>query len=462
MAGDHAVTGPPLARPLASALARMRGITGQHIDLGLDRMQALLGRLGDPHLKLPPTVHIAGTNGKGSTQAFIVSILRAAGWRVGSFTSPYLVRFNEQIRFDGTPIADAALAELVERVCDQAQHVPCTLFELTTAAAFLALGEIDADAVVIEVGLGGRDDATNSIPPPAVSVITQIAFDHMDFLGREISAIAAHKAGILKAGSKAVIGRQSSSEAVDVITAVAQQQGVPVSVAGRDWSTTQITDGFILAEPGRPSRSFPSPSLPGCHQIDNAALAVMACDWLTASTIPVNALREGIASAIWPGRLQRLDHGTLRHLVPAGTTLWLDGGHNDGAAAALAAWLADEPADGPTDLIIGMLESKDPIPFLAALAPHVRSVLTVTIPESAATRAPGHRTARPADELTNLARNAGMRDVATSGTIASAIKDTAAHGSSPKRILIAGSLYLAGAVLELDQPDPVQFDRVSP
>ena len=432
---------------LSAVLDRIAAPATRRIDLALDRMGPLLVRLGAPHRRLPPVVHIAGTNGKGSTQAFVGAILGAAGCRVHSFTSPYLIRFNEQIRLAGQVIDDGALATVLERVEAAAGGQPATLFELTTAAAFLAFAETPADAAVLEVGLGGRDDATNAIPPPAVAAITRISFDHMDFLSGDIASIAGHKAGIIKPGTPVVVGPQSHPEAAAVFVDAAAAAGAPASVAGRDWSAHPTDTGFILREKGRPDRAFPTPALPGAHQIGNAAQAVLIADRLQGLTVSETAKAAGIAQAVWPGRLHRLRRGPLVDGLACETTLWLDGGHNDSAAAALADWLGGDPADGPTDLVVGMLESKDPRAFLAILAPHVRTARTVTIPPAAAARAPGGRAARTASEIAETAGRAGLTATAAA-SIDAALTDLCRLTPPPARILITGSLFLAGAVLE--------------
>lgn len=443
--GTPTVTAP--AERLTAAWGRLSALATQRIELTLDRMGPLLARLGDPHRRLPPVVHIAGTNGKGSTQAFVTAMLRAAGYRVHSFTSPYLIRFNEQIRLDGRIIDDDALATVLERVETAADGRPATLFELTTAAALLAFVETPADAAVIEVGLGGRDDATNVIPPPAVAAITRISFDHMNFLGGDIASIAAHKAGIIKPGTPTVVGPQSFADAARVFVDAAAKAGAPLSLAGRDWSAHPTETGFVLRERGRADRAFPAPALPGNHQIGNAALAVLITDRLRSLTLLETAKAAGIAQAVWPGRLQRLTRGPLIEGLPARTALWVDGGHNDSAAAALADWLGGAAVDGPTDLIVGMLESKDPRTFLATLAPHVRTGRAVTIPAAAAARAPGGLAARPAAEIAGIARRAGL-SAAAAPSIAAALTDLAGLEPPPARILITGSLFLAGAALE--------------
>lgn len=382
-------------------LARLKALHPRLIDLSLGRIERLLAVLDHPERKLPPVVHVAGTNGKGSVVAYLAAMARAAGLRAHVYTSPHLVRFNERIVVGNTEIDNDALSALLER-CEAANAgEPITFFEITTAAAFLAFAEMKADIALLEVGLGGRLDATNVVEKPALTAITPVALDHQHYLGDTLAKIAFEKAGILKASVPAVIGPQLP-EAIAVIEAHARALGAPlIHAKAADVETP----------------------LPGAHQRVNAGIA-LAC----ARALAVPRLDErGIAQVRWPARLQRLTRGPL---VRPGIELWLDGGHNPAAADALAAWLAEQ--QGPTDLVVGMLNTKDAGAFLARLKPRVRRIRTVAIP--------GEDNALPADALAALVP--GARPCAS---VADAIGDLARD--PPARVLICGSLYLAGRVL---------------
>ncbi len=437
---------PPAA--VDAALERLKRLHPKKIDLSLDRVHRLLAALGDPHRRLPPVVHVAGTNGKGSTLAFLRAVLEAAGCRVHVYTSPHLVRFNERIRLAGRLIDDAVLADVLA-ACEAANgDAPITHFEITTCAAFLAFAETPADVVLLETGLGGRLDATNVIERPAATAITAIAMDHMQFLGDDIAAIATEKAGILKPGVPAVLGPQAADVAAavtDVVRARAAAVGAPLLQHGRDWAIDRHPDSFRVAWTAgadtAPSPALPLPALPGPHQVANAAtavvLAVVLAALLPGLRVPTAALVRGLDEVAWPARLQRLGSGPLAARLPPDWQLWLDGGHNDGAAAALAAWAASLPPR-PLYLIAGMIESKHPEPFFRALAGPVTAVRTVPVP--------GESACLPPAALATAARTAGIADAAPAADVDEAL--TAVAGMpGPARILIAGSLYLAGHVL---------------
>ncbi|MEE4207838.1 MAG: Mur ligase family protein, partial [Parvularcula sp.] len=338
-------------------LGRFENASPQTIHLGLERIEAALARLGNPHTKLPPVVHVAGTNGKGSTIAYMRTILAAAGLRVHVYTSPHLVRFNERIVVAGQEITDDALASVLGRCEAAAGDLPLTYFEAATAAAFLAFAETPADAVLLETGLGGRLDATNIIPAPRAAVITPIGLDHMEWLGDTVEAIAAEKAGIIKAGSKLVTGRQPAS-VLEVLQSRALALGVEQHVLGEDWQIGREGGGFTYEDENGLS-DLPMPRLQGAHQVENAALAVAALK--AAGLAPSDdMIALGIEAAEWPARLQRLAPGPLTRIVTKHPgdpgELWLDGGHNPHAGRALARALADleERSPKPLILIVGM------------------------------------------------------------------------------------------------------------
>lgn len=403
------------------------------IDLRLERLQRLLAALGNPERRLPPVIHVAGTNGKGSTCAFLRAIAEAAGQRVHVYTSPHLVRFNERIRLAGDLVADdaldAALAE-IERVNDAA---PITVFEAITAAAFLLFAAHPADLAVIEVGLGGRFDATNVIASPAAAAITAISLDHREFLGDTETVIAAEKAGIIKPGSPVVTGAQEP-DVLAVIADAARQAGAPLSLRGREWQVRQTASGFTYSDE-QGGLDLPSPALRGVHQRDNAGIAIAA---LRAAGLrfPPEAFAAGIAQAEWPGRLQRLGAPYL-DLLPDGSELWLDGAHNPGGALALAATL--DEWNGSTQIVVGMKQSKDCTEFLRPLLSRATSLYAVAEPDQ--------HLALPVEQI--IAASGG---VAVPGPdVEGALRQIAQAGQRvrdrPVRVLICGSLYLAGSVL---------------
>jgi len=423
-----------------AALDRLTHLHPKRIDLSLGRTERLLATLGDPQLRLPPVVHIGGTNGKGSTTAFLRAFLEQAGYRVHVYTSPHLVRFHERIRLAGSLIDSAALVDLLERVEAANAGQPVTFFEATTAAAFLGFAEVPADVVLLEVGLGGRYDSTNVVPRPAATAVTRISMDHMQFLGDTIEAIAAEKAAIAKPGVPMVVAPQLSEAAISVLTRDIEAAGAPLHLAGRDWSVAAAPDGFVLRTAAG-ERAYPRPALPGDHQFANAATAIRLRDLLTDFDIPEDAVRSGLAVVEWPARLQRLTRGPLAALLPPGWELWLDGGHNDSAGEVLGQWLGGlDPR--PLHLVCGMLESKQPQEFLRPLAPFVRSIRTVRIP--------GEEASLPAEAVADHARAVGLTDVAMAEDVTVAVAAAARRGDPPGRVLICGSLYLAGRVLAVN------------
>ncbi len=412
------------------------------IELSLGRLERLLARLGNPHQKLPPVFHVAGTNGKGSTCAFLRACLEASGARVHVYTSPHLIRFNERIRVAGHIISDDALAELLREVLARNAGQPITFFELTTALAFLAFAREPADACIIEVGMGGRMDATNIIPPPLVTGIAQLGLDHQQWLGPTILDIAREKAGIAKKGTPMVVSRYSKPVTAR-IAEVAGVAGAPLLVRGQDWDAA-VYDGVLHFRDAEGRLTLPLPRLAGAHQIDNAGLAIAMLRAQKLLPVPEAALRAGMGWAEWPARLQRLEPGPLAALLPAGSLLMVDGGHNPAAGRALAESLTPELTGGrPVAMVVGMLAPKDATGFLKAFTGRVATIHTVPIP--------GHDHHDPAN-LAADAASAGFPAHAATGLVA-ALKAIAAKAdpAQPPLVLIAGSLHLAGHALALNE-----------
>jgi dihydrofolate synthase/folylpolyglutamate synthase len=424
---------------LDALLQRLRALHPRVIDLSLGRIERLLAALGHPERRLPPVVHIAGTNGKGSTLAFCRRALEAAGDRVHAYTSPHLVRFNERIVLAGAEISDDAAIDLLARAEAANAGEPITEFEIITAAAFLGFAETPADWLLLEVGLGGRLDATNVVARPAACCITPVDLDHREFLGDTIAKIAAEKAGILKPGVPAAVAQQAP-EAAAVIAARAAELSAPLSIQNRDWTIALAGDG-LRYEGARWRLDLPLPGLAGMHQVQNAGTALatlelLAADRRVAARLGTAALAAGIAEARWPARLQRLVAGTLVDLVPPGVELWLDGGHNPHGARAVAAWLRARGM--PAHLVVGMKNTKDAGAFLGAFVGAARSVQTVANP--------GDANAVPPAALASLAAERGLPALPRP-TLAAAVAAAARQSEAPALVLIAGSLYLAGTVL---------------
>ena len=417
-------------------LDRLNTLYPKAIDLSLDRVWRLLADLGDPQDRLPPVMHVAGTNGKGSTVAYLRAIAEAAGYRAHAYTSPHLVRFNERIRVAGSLIDDELLGELLAEVERINAGRPITFFEVTTAAAFLAFARVKADIVLLEVGLGGRLDATNVIRRPAVSAIAPVSFDHPDFLGDSVAKIAREKAGIFRAGIPAVIGPQPADAAL-AIEERAAAVGTPLFRADHEWRVTALDDGFRYV--GGATLDLPLPALPGRHQLDNAGLAIAAIEHLTGFAIGSSHIAEGLRRVEWPARLQRLRHGPLVTLLPPGGELHLDGGHNESGGAALADWASTRDDGKQLDVVLAMRSNKAADAFLARLAPHVRRLRSLSFPAE-----PGWL---PAETVAALARDAGIPDATVATDAATAVADLVALSPEPARILICGSLYFAGHIL---------------
>lgn len=419
-------------------LARLTTLHPKVIDLSLDRLTALLADLGDPQLAIPPAIHVAGTNGKGSTQAYLRAGLEGAGLRVHAYTSPHLAYFNERIRLAGALIDDATLAETLAEVEAVNAGRPITFFEVTTAAAFLAFSRVPADYTLLEVGLGGRLDATNVITSPRLCVITPVSIDHTQYLGDTLAQIAGEKAGILKRGAPCVVAPQAEA-ALAVIEARAARLGCPLSVAGQHWHAARDGDALVFQDE-RGLLDLPLPRLPGPFQIDNAGTAIAALRELGFGQAEAAAAMTRVD---WPARMQRLTHGPLVDAA-AGCELWLDGGHNPAGGQAVAATLAAMPAR-PVHLVCGMLNTKDVAGYMRPLAGVADSLVAVEIPGEAATL--------PAAATAAAARAAGLAAV-TAPDVATAVSGLAvAHPGA--RILICGSLYLAGKVLRENGSAPV-------
>ena len=411
--------------------------------LGLERIRRLMERLGDPHLSLPPVFHVAGTNGKGSTCAFLRAAMEADGKSVHVFTSPHLVRFNERIRVSGKLISDDMLARYLERVLDIAEGIGASFFEVTTAAAFLAFAEHDADACIIEVGLGGRLDATNILTNPVVCGIAQLGIDHQSFLGDTLAQIAGEKAGIAKTGAPLVTQRYPESLFPVMIDAVAKVRTRWIS-QGEAWDAAAYRDRLHYRDDlGR--LDTPLPRLAGAHQIQNAALAFAMLRHQNAVPLSEAALKAAPLWAQWPARLQRLDHGPLLAPLPQATTAWLDGGHNAAAGEAIGAYFTDNRLEGQKlHLVIGMLANKEVDAFLAPFAGKIAHIHALPVP--------GHEHHGP-DRFAAIAAQWGIGCTAHDRP-ESAIAAIVASGETAPKLLIGGSLYLAGEILRLNDQLP--------
>lgn len=415
-------------------LMRLLSLHPKIIDLSLDRMHQILAKLDHPERKLPPVIHIAGTNGKGSTLAMTLAILEAAGLKVHTYTSPHLVHFHERIRIAGALITEDALSALLEECEVVNGHEPITFFEITTAAAFLAYARNKADYLILEVGLGGRLDATNVVAHPAVSVITSIGLDHQQYLGETIEEIAREKAGILKRGTIAIVGAQSLEVRAE-IEQVATCIGAPLRISNQDWQSFSQY-GRLVFQDEVGLLDLPLPALRGPHQIDNAGNAIAAVRALNDARITDEHIAMGLKSVTWPARLQNLGDGLLRKFVSSESEIWLDGGHNGPAGIALSQALREMPKRS-TIIIWGMLNTKHPGAFIANFKDIADCVYTLAIPDEA--------NALGAEDLCRIARENGLRAIAA-GSLENALEQTSKLKPAP-RIIICGSLYLAGHVL---------------
>jgi dihydrofolate synthase / folylpolyglutamate synthase len=435
---------------LDELIARLSALHPNRIELGLDRMHRLLARLDHPELKLPPVIHVAGTNGKGSTVAYLRAMLEAAGLRVHVYTSPYLVRINESFRLGrvggGVLVCDEELEEALA-LCERTNAgEPLTFFEGKTAAAFWLFAKHPADVLLLEVGLGGRLDSTNVVEAPLASVIAPISMDHMDFLGDSLAAIAGEKAAIIKRGVP-VISAEQPPEAMAVIEQQAKRMRAPLFAAGEGWHVN-IERGRLVYQDDRGLMDLAAPRLFGRHQFDNAGLAVATLRAIGTFKIPNAVYEAGIINAEWPARMQRISSGSLLDWAPPGCEIWIDGGHNVEGGRVVAAALGDleERVSRPLVIIAGMMANKDARGFLANFAGLTRHIMAVAIPDQSA--------AMPPERLADAARALSMRVEIATG-IEPALHTLACLAYEvPPRILITGSLYLAGHVLALNGTPP--------
>ena len=417
-------------------LDRLMGLHPKLIDLSLGRVERLLENLDHPEDYLPPTIHVAGTNGKGSVLAYLRAMFEAAGNRVHVYTSPHLVRFHERIRLNGKLIPEHDLAVQLEE-CEAANGgEPITFFEITTAAAYLAFARDPADVLLLEAGLGGRLDATNVIKKPKTTIITPVSMDHRQFLGDELAGIAWEKAGIIKPGVPLVLAAQER-EADAAIRARAEELRAPVYGEGSDW-TVRDEEGQLVFEGATGRHVLPLPNLAGEHQIGNAGTALAAFERFPSVRLDDPAVARGLTTTEWPARLQRLTDGPLAAMMSDGSELWLDGGHNPAAGAMLADHARADWTDRPLHLIGGMMNSKDALDFLLPLGAVASSFWGVAIP--------GEENSLSATSLTDAARRAGL-DAHATADVTAALAEIRALGDRPVRVLICGSLYLAGTVL---------------
>ncbi len=435
---------------LQALLDRLTSYYPRAVDPGLERTLRLLDDLGNPHLKMPPVFHVGGTNGKGSTLAYIRAMLEAGGYRCHVMTSPHLVRFNERLVVSGTEMTTPDILALFDEVEEINRGKATTSFELITAAGFLEFARRPADFTLVEVGMGGRFDATNVIPDPLVSVITSIARDHMAFLGTRYDQIAFEKAGIIKTGVPCVVAPQSreaqAGGVMDVFGQVSEERDAPLYRAGFEWSFDHLQGGFMLHD-GASVADFPAPNLVGPHQFGNAATAVMALTVAQSrflKPLTSSQMAYGLTHARWPARLQRIVSGPFVELLPNGWELWIDGGHNDGGGMALAEQSAlwKEQDHKPLHVIMGMITTKDPRDFVCYLAPYMASCATIPIPDQPLTFS--------ADGLGTAISDTVSCPLSSATSLGEAVRHAVAAGCaySSGRILITGSLYLMGAILK--------------
>lgn len=437
--------------PIDSILARLLALHPKRIDLSLDRVRQLLAALDHPERKLPRVIHVAGTNGKGSTIAFLRAILEAAGLRVHTYTSPHLVSFNERFRLgapgEGKLVGDVELSAALEE-CERANAgAPITVFEITTAAGLLLFSRHPADVLLLEVGLGGRLDATNVVDTPSASIITPVSIDHTDFLGPTLEKIAFEKAGIIKAGCPVIVAAQPR-DALAVIERQAARVKAPIRVAGENWTATEER-GRLVYQDDDGLLDLPAPKMYGRHQFENAGVAIATLRAIGQFKIAPAAYEAGMTRADWPARLHRLSAGRLIDLAPAGSELWLDGGHNPDGGRAVAAALADleERVSRPLVMIVGMLATKDCAGFLLNFAGLARRMIAVPVA--------GAEKGLTAEAVAETARVIGI-PAASRGNLDEALDAVRKLDlDPPPRILITGSLYLAGEVLRENGTPPV-------
>jgi len=439
-----------MTTPVDAIVARLNALHPKRIDLSLDRVKRLLAALDHPERKLPPVIHVAGTNGKGSTIAFLRAILEAAGQRVHIYTSPHLVRFNERFRLgevgEGALVSDDELAAALEE-CERVNAgAPITVFEITTVVGLLLFARHPTDVLLMEVGLGGRLDATNVVDEPLATIVTPISIDHTDFLGDTLEKIAAEKAGIFKRGVPAFVAAQRR-EVLAVLERQAARLKVSMKIAGEDWTATEER-GRLVYQDEAGLLDLPAPKLYGRHQFENAGLAIAALRALPQFKISSAAFEAGIVKADWPGRMNRLGHGHLAALAPAGSELWLDGGHNPDGGRAIAAALADleERVSRPLVLIVGMLANKDCEGFLSNFNGLARRIIAVPVP--------GAEKGLTAEAVADIARAIGLQATSRDNLDEALDAVRKLDLEPPPRILITGSLYLAGDVLRANGTPP--------
>jgi dihydrofolate synthase / folylpolyglutamate synthase len=431
-------------------VARLLGLHPTRIDLSLDRMRRLLAALDHPERKLPPAIHVAGTNGKGSTVAFMRAILEAAGKSVHVYTSPELVRLNERYRIGtrsgGKLVSDGDLLDTLLECEMVNKGQPITIFEITTAAGFLLFARNPADIILLEVGLGGRLDATNVISHPLASVITPVSLDHTEYLGETIELVATEKAGILKMGAPGIIAAQTD-EALRAIKRYASRIRASLKVQDEDWVVGEET-GRMTYQDGDDLLDLPAPKLIGQHQFGNAGLAIAALRSIEGIEIPNAAFEAGLLNAVWPARMQRISHGDLLSMVPQGSEIWLDGGHNPACGTAIAATMADleERVSRPLMIIVGLLKSKDLRGFLRNFVGLSSRIAAVPVPSRDECWSP--------DEIAAAAREMGFSALSCDNLESALLKTNKLNDSEAPRILVTGSLHLAGRALATNGTPP--------
>lgn len=424
---------------IAALLKQLEAAPLPTIDLSLDRVREFMDALGNPERNLPPVIHVAGTNGKGSTIAYLRAIYEAYGLKVHVYTSPHLVKFNERIVLAGEQVDDDALGNALERVLELSKSIPVTAFESTTAAAFLLMAECPADLAIIEVGMGGRLDATNIVESPAATVITSISMDHCEFLGDTIDKIATEKAGIIKPYIPCILSKQLDEAAMQTVADVAHHNHALLPRFGKEYTATKTAQGFHWQMDAIKIGNL-QPSLAGEHQYENAATAITTVHTLQhLFGWQPEKIRQGIDSATWPARLQRLRQGALYDLVGNKAELWIDGGHNPAAGEIIASWLAGKKGCDIT-LIVGMVKGKDIQGFLQPIAPLTKQLFSVLIPD--ATRS------YEAEEIAHIASQLNIPNQAHATIESALLAATQSATESSRLVLICGSLALMGKVLE--------------
>jgi len=433
-----------LTPQVLATLKRLSELHPKLIDLSLDRIKRLLEILGNPQDFLPPTIHVAGTNGKGSTIAFLRTILEKSGYKVHVYSSPHLVRFNERIYLAGSEIEDKILIRFLNIVEKANANLPITFFEITTAAAFVAFATVPADILIIETGLGGRLDTTNVIKYPVLTVLTPISLDHQKFLGHHLAEISREKAGIIKAGRPCILAQQHP-EAIHPIIARAQDVGAPLYSENEDWFLERKNNCFIY-HGAKSKLELPLPNLLGYHQVSNCGLAIATLDRLNNFKIPNQNIKEGVKSTTWPARLQNLTKTLLNSELSTNWELWLDGGHNPAAGEAIASFIENNWSDKRLYLISGMMNSKDCKAYFQPIASLIETLYTVKIP--------GESQSMPAKQLADVGSQLNIKSTPFS-SVKRAIEHIKKSNKKTGRILICGSLYLAGYILRIEEQKSV-------